>query len=62
LSFFEGDVIAKEQLHGVAGVGTGVGVAAPAVPTVGAPKKKKHEPKLKWLPAIRDYLQWKVSA
>jgi hypothetical protein len=60
VSFFEGDVIAKEQLHGVAGVGAGV--AAPAVPTVGAPKKKKPEPKLKWLPAIRDYLQWKVSA
>jgi hypothetical protein len=62
VSFFEGDVIAKEQLHGVAGVGTGVGVAAPAVPTVGAPKKKKPEPKPNWLPAIRDYLQWKVSA
>jgi len=62
MSFFEGDVIAKEQLHGVAGVGAGAGVAAPAVPTVGAPKKKKYKPKLKWLPAIRDYLQWKVSA
>jgi len=62
LSFFEGDVIAKEQLHGVVGAAVAVAVAAPAVPTVGAPKKKKYEPKLKWLPAIRDYLQWKVSA
>jgi hypothetical protein len=34
----------------------------PAVPAVGAPKKKKYEPKLKWLSAVRDYLQWKVSA
>jgi len=32
------------------------------VEPVGTLEKKKPEPKLKWLPAIRDYLQWKVSA
>jgi hypothetical protein len=32
------------------------------VEPVGAPQKKKPKPLLKWLPAVRDYLQWKVSA
>jgi hypothetical protein len=62
MSFFDGEVIAKEQLHGVAGVGAGVGVAAPAVPTVGVFPKKKPKPILKWLPAVRQYLQWKVQS
>ena len=65
MSFFEGDVTAKEQLHGVAGIGI---VTIPSVPPIvsigGAWFPRKRRVKLKdnrsLFEMFKEYLEMKL--